>query len=252
MLKKIIGTLTLVICLGTANIIARAQTSAEIGFANLVKKADSVFDSGDRLTAEKHLAQATEILNQNPDIDQTLQAHALKVGGKLAESLDRSLGYFEQAYEKFSESPSNRAEIDLFRAVRYYNEGEYEIAQNYLAEAKAYFLTQRDNENLAQVLNNLGVIAFLQRDAQTAVNLCEQALSINLQIRNLLNADRNRRNIDFFTGRVFFQPDNGISLPSNPKPIIIQTEEGNGGGSPTEISTNGGGTVSTGNGGGGH
>ncbi len=252
MLKKITGTLTLIVCLVLTTIIADAQISAEIEFANLVKKADSSFDSGDRLASEKLLAQANEILGQNHDIDRVLQGHLLKVGGKLAITLDAALECFDRAFENFSENPSNQAEIDLFRAVRYYNEGEYDVAQSYLSKAKEYFAAKRDNENLAQVLNNLGVIAFLQRDAQTATNLCEQALSINLQIGNVLNADRNRRNIDFFTGRSFFQPDNGIGSLSNPKPIIIQTEEGNGGGSPTEITTNGGGTVSTGNGGGGH
>jgi tetratricopeptide (TPR) repeat protein len=247
MLKKATVTLTLFIFVLWINILANAQTPVEIEFADLLRNADSSFDLGNYTESERYLSEANEIINQNARISENLQGHYLKIKGKQAQSLDAALGYFNAAFEKFAESPLDQAETDLFRAIAYYNAGEYKTAQTYLTRSKGTFLLKRDFGNLAQVLNNEAVIAFMQGDAQTANNLCQQALSINLEINSFLNAFRNKQNIDFFNGRMsvsFYK-----TVIRNP----IRKDGGAGtSGSGTSVGTSGGGTVVVGSGGGGH
>jgi tetratricopeptide (TPR) repeat protein len=248
MLRKSIVTLTIFVCITWLCVLANAQTSSDGKFAILVKKADSSFNLGDRQSAEMYLSQSSSFLIQNPGISKVLQGNLKTVYGKLEmeTSLDNSLGYFNTALGLTSGNGSSQAETKLFIALAYYYAGDYRTARTYLAESKEFFLANRDNANYAQVLNDEGVIAFMEGDAQTANALCRQALSINLQIGNSLNASKNQQNIDFINGTAFNK--NGY----NKNPIKV---EGGGGtsGSGTGVGTGGGGTVILGgNGGGGN
>lgn len=244
MLRKSIVTLTIFVCITWLCVSANAQTSLNDQFAVLVKKADSSFNSGDRQSTEGYLSEASRMLAQNPGINRVLQGNLKTIYGKLSmeTSLDTSLGYFNNALELTSGNRSSQAETELFIALAYYYSGDYKTAQRYLAESKEFFLTNRDNANYAQVLNNEGVIAFMEGDAETANALCRQALSINVEIGNSLNASKNQQNIDFINGRT------ANNSGYNKKPI---TKEGGGGnsGSGTGVGTGGGGTVIIGGGG---
>jgi tetratricopeptide (TPR) repeat protein len=246
MLRKSNIIFTLFMCLAltyvgvkSQSLNEKAQISVEAGFASLISKADSSFNIGDRVSSEQYLSQASEILAGHPELKNNLKGSLLKVKGKLETSLEVSLGYFNSAEALLVGNQAETASIKLFKGIAYFNAGDYRTAQSYFAESKSVFGANRDNENLAQVLNNEAVIAFMQGDALTANNLCRQALSINLAIGNTINASKNQANVSFF---------NGILTPeSNSKKG--ETKDGNGGGSPTEVNTNGGGTVIVGNGG---
>jgi tetratricopeptide (TPR) repeat protein len=244
MLRKSTVTLTIFVCITWLCVSANAQTSANDRFAVLVKKADSSFNLGDRQSAERYLGEANEVLSQNSGISKTLQGNSKTVQGKLfmESSLDTSLGYFNEALGLASANRSSQAETKLFIALAYYYSGDYKTAQRYLAESKEFFLTNRDNENYAQVLNNEGVIAFMEGDAETANELCGQALSINAEIGNSLNASRNQQNIDFINGRAVTKKG------YNYKPVKAEGGGGNSG-SGTGVGTGGGGTVILGGGG---
>jgi tetratricopeptide (TPR) repeat protein len=245
MLRKSTVTLTVFVCIIWLCIPANAQTSADNQFAVLVKKADSSFNSGDRQSTERYLNEANAVLSQNSGISKILQGNSKTVQGKLfmESSLESSLNYFNEALKLVTGNRSSQAETKLFIALAYYYSGDYKTAQRYLAESKEFFSANRDNANYAQVLNDEGVIAFMEGDAQTANELCRQALSINLEIGNSINAAKNQQNIDFINGRTI--NNSGY----NKKPI---TKEGGGGntGSGTGVGTGGGGTVIIGGGGG--
>jgi tetratricopeptide (TPR) repeat protein len=245
MLRKSTVTLTVFVCVTWLCILANGQTSADDRFAVLVKKADSSFNLSDRQSAESYLSEANEILSQNSGISKILQGNSKTVQGKLfmESSLETSLGYFNEALNLAAASRSSQAETKLFIALAYYYSADYKTAQIYLAESKEFFLTNRDNENYAQVLNNEGVIAFMEGDAETANTLCRQALSINLEIGNSINAEKNRQNLDFITGRTVTKK--GYNNKS------VKAEGGGGNtGSGTGVGTGGGGTVIIGGGGG--
>lgn len=244
MSRKSTAALTFFVCIIWLCISANAQNSANDRFAILVKKADSSFNSGDRQSTERYLSEASEVLNQNSGISKILQGNLKTVSGKLVmeTSLADSLGCFNSALALTSGNSSNQAEIKLFIALAYYYSGDYKTAQKYSAEAKEFFLNNRDNENYAQVLNNEGVIAFMKGDAEAADKFCRQAFSINVEIGNSINAAKNQQNIDFINGRTISK--NGY----NKTPITKDGGSGNTG-SGTGVGTGGGGTVIIGGGG---
>ncbi len=239
MLRKSTVTLTIFVCITWLCILANAQTSADDRFAVLIKKADSSFNLSDRQSAESYLSEANEVLSQNSGISKVLQGNSKTVQGKLfmESSLETSLGYFNEALNLEAASRSSQAETKLFIALAYYYAGDYNTARSYLAESKEFFLTNRDNANYAQVLNNEGVIAFMEGDAETAKELCEQALSINLAIENSLNASKNQQNLDFINGRTVTKKSINI------KPFNKVEGGGGNSGSGTGVGTGGGGTV---------
>jgi tetratricopeptide (TPR) repeat protein len=244
MLRKSIVTLTVFVCTTWLCVLVNAQTSSDDKFAILVKKADSSFNLGDRQSTEMYLSEAGNFLIKNPGISKVLQGNLKTVYGKLVmeTSLDTSLGYFNESLNLVAGDRSSQAEITLFIALAYYYAGDYTTARIYLAESKELFLANRDNANYAQVLNNEGVIAYMEGDAQTANALCRQALSINLQIGNSLNASKNQQNVDFINGTAFNKSG------YNKTPIKVEGGGGNSG-SGTGVGTGGGGTVILGGGG---
>jgi tetratricopeptide (TPR) repeat protein len=244
MLRKSTVTLTVFVCITWLCILANAQTSADDRFAGLVKKADSSFNLSDRQSAENYLSEANAVLSQNSGISKILQGNSKTVQGKLfmESSLETSLGYFNEALNLEAASESSQAETKLFIALAYYYSGDYGTARRYLAESKEFFSTNRDNANYAQALNNEGVIAFMEGDAETANTLCRQALSINLEIGNSINAAKNQQNLDFINGRAVTKKG------YNDKPVKAEGGGGNSG-SGTGVGTGGGGTVIIGGGG---
>jgi tetratricopeptide (TPR) repeat protein len=251
MLKKSTVTLTFFVCLAWTSIFANTQTPAEMEFADLVRKADSSFNLGDYQVSERYLSEANSVLARNPEINKILQGNFNTVLGKhyMDKSLDTSLGYFNKALTLLSDDRSSKAETELFVAIAYYYAGDYRTAKGYLASSKEVFLASKNNENLAQVLNNEGVIAFMEGDAETATNLCTQALSINRGIENSLNASKNQQNIDFFNGRTSLNFDNKYDYNTGSKKPIRKDGGGGTSGSGTGVGTGGGGTVIVGGGG---
>jgi tetratricopeptide (TPR) repeat protein len=251
MLKKSPVTLTFFVCLVWTNIFANTQTPAEVEFADLVKKADSSFDLGNYQVSERYLSEANLVLARNPEINKILQGNFNTVMGKhyMDKSLDTALDYFNRALALLSGNGSSKAETELFVGIAYYYAGEYRLAKSYLAASKEIFLASKDNENLAQVLNNEGVIAFMEGDAETATNLCTQALAVNLEIENSINAAKNQQNIDFFNGRTSLSFDNTNGYDTDSKRPIRKDGGGGTSGSGTGVGTGGGGTVVVGGGG---
>lgn len=249
MLRKSTVTLTLFLCLAWTSIFAAAPTSAEIELTNLLNKADIGFNLGNRLQTADYVSQAETVLIRNPDVNYNLQGHFYKLKGKMeiGNSLDAAVCNFNKAMAYFSANRSEQASVQLFIGITYYYANDYNTAETYFNAANDFFTANKDKINTAQSLNNLAVVAFMKGDAQNANELCSQALFINVEIENTLNAMKNQQNIGFFTGRMSLSLDDIFEKSTdNEKPL---RKDGNGGGSPPEVTTNGGGTVVVGSGG---
>lgn len=241
MLKKSIFTVVfcLALTLTVFHVNAQQPDSKEIELANLVTAADTSLDLNESETAERYLFQAKEIISQNPGINVSLQGHFNKVSGKLymKSSFNQALEYFNTASMLFEGDPAEQIRVNFFVGVAYYYADDLDTAKVYFNEAKEYFILIEDDLNLAQALNNLGVIAFKQRDEAAAIDFCRQALLINIEFNASLNASRNRFNLDYFSDLSY---------------LTIEFGGGGGGGSGsgTTVNTGGGGTIVVGGNGG--
>jgi tetratricopeptide (TPR) repeat protein len=214
-------------------------SNAESEFADLIIAADAELDSNDRAGAEQFLLQGNQILNQNPGINTFLKGHFNKVYGKFYMAYDAAIAlqYFNTAISQFSGNALEQAETKMFIGIAHYHAGNYTIATSYFEEAKAIFDSQGDMQKSAQALNNLGVVAFQQGNAETAVILCNRSLSINNEIGNRVNADRNQHNLAVFTG------DSASQFYTLPPVNSQERLGGTGTGSGSTITTSGSGTV---------
>ncbi|HQU86147.1 MAG TPA: tetratricopeptide repeat protein [Pyrinomonadaceae bacterium] len=247
MFRKTVFTAVIFAISLTAYLQVNAQTSEETELANLITKADSNFDLNKLEPAAEYLVQAKKIIDRNPSIDTNLQGHFYKVSGKLSmkNSFAEALEYYNLASTKFDRNNAEIARVKFFIGIAYYYAKDFRTAELYFQEAKEYFTLNRDNANLAQTLNNLGVTAFEQGNKESAIELCRHALAINLELENTLNASRNQSNLDYFNGNEFYVPNKN----SQTKPVIIDHGGGGGSGSGTTVDTSGGGTVTVGGGG---
>jgi tetratricopeptide (TPR) repeat protein len=213
-------------------------SNAESEFADLIIAADAELDSNDRIGAEQFLLQGNQILSQNPGINNFLKGHFNKVYGKFYMAYDAAIAlqYFNTAMTQFSENVLEQAETKMFIGIAYYHAGNYTVSKSYFEEAKAIFDSQGDMSKSAQVLNNLGVVAFRQGNAEAAVILCNSSLNINNQIGNRVNASRNQHNLAVFTGNAASE---FYTLPSS----LLERLGGTGTGSGSTITTSGSGTV---------
>lgn len=243
-LTKLIFTMLLVISLTQQASILAAElevelSSAESEFVDLVVKADAKLDLNDSAAAEQDLLQANQILVQNPEINVFFKGHFNKVYGKLYMKYNATvaLQYFNTSISQFSENILEQAEVKLFIGITYYHAGNYALAKNYFETAKAIFDSQGDMQKSAQALNNIGVIHFLLGNSQIAVSFCERSYSINTEIGNRVNAERNRQNLEFFTGG-----DGVVEFGNLPGENLLNVLGGSGTGGST-ITTSGGGTV---------
>ena len=249
MLKKSIFALLLcaVIALMIFPVSAQEPSAEETELANLITNADKKLDLNERDAAEAYLSQAREIISRNPSINKALQGHFNKVSGKLymKSSLAEALRYFNLASSQFEGNETERVRVNFFIGVAYYYARDLATANAYFTETKQYFIAQGDQANLAQALNNLGVVAFERGDAETAISLCRQALAINNEIGNSLNASRNKYNLDYFSNPSLFSGD------IDDQPVNHGGGGGGTSGSGTGVNTGGSGTVTTGGNGGG-
>jgi tetratricopeptide (TPR) repeat protein len=163
-----------------------------------------------------------------------------------------ALSYFNLAYSQFSGNTSEQYRTKLFIGIAYFYANKLSLADSQFRQAKSYFEANSDTLNLAQALNNIGVVYYKNGDYQNALAFCQQALDLNISLGNTLNANRNQSNInDILTS------SNRLMLD---KPDFIATEEifdtdvsdttflFGGGGTTTNdttINTSGSGTTST-------
>jgi tetratricopeptide (TPR) repeat protein len=250
MLKKSIFTLLFCAVLALTGLHANGQEPdpKEIELTDLVLKADRGLDLNEFEIARRYLSQAKEIIVQNPEINIGLQGHFNKVSGKLymKSSFNQALEYFNIALSQFEDNPSEKARINLFIGITYYYTNDLRTAEIYFSEAKEYFSLSKDTANLAQALNNLGVIALQKGNDEAAADFFRKALLINTELRHLVNASRNSFNLDYFSD------SSSLTIKNDSKSIITDLEGGGGtSGSGTTINTSGSGTVVVGSGSGG-
>lgn len=249
MLKKSIFTVLfwLALTLTVFHVNAQVPTPKEIELANLISAADTSLDLNEAGTAEQYLFQAQEIIVQNPEVNESLQGHFNKVSGKLymKSSFNQAIEYFNTALMQFDGDPSEQMRVNFFIGIAYYYASDLDTAKIYFNQAKEYFILSEDDPNLAQALNNLGVVAFKQRDEAAAVDFCRQALLINIEIDASFNASRNRFNLDYFSDL------SSLRIENEYKSITIELGGGGGGsGSGTTVNTGGSGTIVVGGNGG--
>lgn len=235
----------LLVCLFSITFTAGAQnlSPAETDFANFVVKADIDLEKGDSQSAETEMSQAEAILVSNPDVDQDLQGHFYKVKGKfyMKDSLAAALSYFNLSLARFSATPSEQARVRTFIGIAYFYANDFSLSENYFNDAKTYFLANNDQSGYAQVINNLGILAFQNSDEGNAVAMCDQAYSVNSSIGKTAEASKNQQNISYFLEDNFARASKRFD---NVKDIEIVNHGGSGTpGSGTTIDTNGGGTV---------
>ena len=245
-MKSFAALILVCLFLTSLTVNANTPTSIESQFADFIIKADTDFNSGNSLSAEENLFQANQILSDNPNLDRTLQGHFYKVNGKLymQTSLNTALTYFNNAFLQFSDVPSEQVQVKMFIGIAYLYANNLAVAETYFNETNAYFSAADDLDSLAKSLNNLGVVRFQQGDTQTAVSLCDQALTINTNAGNSAEASKNQENINRFLGNGFMAKNDD----KKSQPEIINHGGGGTTGSGTEINTNGSGTVVTGTG----
>lgn len=235
----------LVVCLFSiaATVDAQNLSQAETNFANFIIKADVDLEKEDVQSAETAISQANAILTSNQNINQNLQGHFYKVKGKfyMKNSLFTALSYFNNSLSHFSGEPSDQAKVKVFIGIAYLYANKFDHSENYLNEAKTYFLLNDDMMSYAQVINNLGILAYEDGNAGVAVTMCDQAFSINMNIGKTSDASKNQQNIAYFMDSNFV--GSYIRTDNVKETIIVNSGGGGTTGSGTTIDTNGGGTV---------
>lgn len=246
MLKKLIfaSIFCTVFLVSVFHASGQQPTTPELELAGLIMNADRSLDLSEPHKAESYLLQAKQIILQNPNISNNLQGHYNKVAGKMymKSSLNQALVYFNNAISRFSGNALEQARVDLFIGIAYYHAGDLNASAFYFGSSKEYFILSEDDANLAQTLNNLGVVAFRQGNAAAAIDYCEQALLINNEENSQLNAVRNQLNLNYFIDL------STIALEEYYQALINDLGGGGTSGSGTTITTNGSGTVVAGGG----
>ncbi|MDQ3802143.1 MAG: tetratricopeptide repeat protein, partial [Acidobacteriota bacterium] len=161
-----------------------------------IKLADVYLDLNLREKAEQTLLPVTLPENATENV----KGHFNKVTGKLYMKTDRERAtlFFNKAFLNFSGDERERNEIKMFLGNTLYYARDFIGAKNYYEQARAGFEQLNDQRNLAQTLNNLGVISFNRDEIQSAIALCENALLINTENPNELNRARNLINLMYF------------------------------------------------------
>jgi CHAT domain-containing protein len=161
-----------------------------------IKLADVYLDLNLREKAEQTLLPIALPENAGENI----KGHFNKVSGKLYMKTDRekALHFFNKAFANFAGDEREQNEIKMFIGNTLYYARDFIGAKNYYEQARAGFEQINDQRNLAQTLNNLGVISFNRDEIQSAIALCENALLINTENPNELNRARNLINLMYF------------------------------------------------------
>ncbi len=228
---------------------AQLNTTNEDNFASSVSNADISLDIGNTSNSQSFLSTAESILFSDSSIKTNLQGHYNKVKGKhyMQTNEATALAYFNQAYSQFSGDLAQQYETKLFIGITYYHANKLNLARQEFLQAKTYFENNQDNINLAQVLNNLGLVYYQNGDSRTAITYCQQAYNLNISIGKTSNANKNQANInDISNGQDRLSANKFefiLSKELSDSPIRL----GGGGetGSNTTINTSGSGTTTT-------
>lgn len=161
-----------------------------------IKLADVYVD----LNLKEKAGQILSSLALPENAPDSIKGHFNKVSGKLYMKTDKekALGFFKQAFSNFSDDEREQNEIKMFIGNALLYAKDFQGAKNYYEQAKIGFEQQNDRRNLAQTLNNLGVVYYAKDEIQAAIAACENALMINTENPNELNKARNLINLMYF------------------------------------------------------
>lgn len=180
------------------NVRSNSGTPAENALAT-IKLADIYYDLGNHGKAEEILLA----LDLSGAASEYIKGLFNKVSGKIFANKDKnkSLDHFSRANSFLAGNESELNEIKLFTGNTHFYARDFIAAKNFYEQSKPYFEIQNDKNNLAQILNNLGVISYSQDDAPTAINECQHALALNIETHSELNKARNLINLMYFTNQ---------------------------------------------------
>lgn len=186
------------------NVRANFKTPAAENLLATIKLADIYYDLGNVGKAEEVLLT----LNMTDETSEYIKGLFYKVSGKIFAIKDknRSLSHFNKANSYLAGNEGEINEIKLFTGNTHFYARDFPAAKNLYDESKLFFESQNDRNNLAQILNNLGVISYSQNDTLTAINECQYALALNIELRSELNKARNLINLMYFTNRTENNP----------------------------------------------
>lgn len=172
-----------------------SETNSENLLASL-KLADIYFDLGDSRKAEEMIT-SLNIADSSPNY---VKGVFNKVSGKLymKSQKEKALTFFSKANILLTDNDSELAQLQMFTGNAHYYAKDYLAAKPFYEQAKTSFERENDLSDLAQVLNNLGVIHFARKEYALAISTCEDALSINTTLQSDLNQARNLINLMYF------------------------------------------------------
>ncbi|MCU0240228.1 MAG: CHAT domain-containing protein, partial [Pyrinomonadaceae bacterium] len=161
-----------------------------------IKLADILLDLGNQKKAEDIISS----LNISNNLSNYVKGVFYKVSGKLFMKTNKNeaLALFEKAAVFLKNNEQESAEIKLFIGNTYFYANDFSSAKPIFEETKISFEKFNDQFNLAQSINNLGVINFHQKELQLAISNCENALIINIKIQADLNLVSNLINLMYF------------------------------------------------------
>lgn len=161
-----------------------------------IKLADIYYDLGNTEKVEEILLA----INIGDEMPEYIKGLFNKVSGKIYITKDnpRAISYFNKAKLYLAGNEFELNETKLFTGNAYYFAKDFMAAKSLYEESKPYFETHNDRDNLAQILNNLGVISYRQNNILGAISNCEHALSLNIEAQNDLNKARNLINLMYF------------------------------------------------------
>jgi CHAT domain-containing protein len=161
-----------------------------------LKLADVYIDFGSREKA----VEIITTLTIKKEMSDYIKGVFNKISGKLFMKSDpaKALAFFNKAVQFLAADEDENTQLLLFTGNAHYYAADYKSARLYYEQAKAGFERQNNQGELAQVLNNLGVVYYHQKDYVAAVASCEAALNINTETQNDLNRARNLINLMYF------------------------------------------------------
>lgn len=161
-----------------------------------LRLADVYFNLGNPKKTEEILLT----INIADDMPNFIKGIYYKISGKLFMKSDKekALSNLNRANFYLSGNDAELNETGLFIGNAYFYAKDFDSAKSFYEQSKQFFELQNKKENLAQALNNLGVISYRKKDISTAITNCEYALSLNLELKNETDKARNLINLMYF------------------------------------------------------
>jgi CHAT domain-containing protein len=171
------------------------ETISENLLASL-KLADIYLELGNHKKAEEIIVS----LSISENLPDYIKGVFYKISGKLYMKSDKekALNFFNKAKLLFNGNEDESAQLLIFFGNTHYYAKDYASAKPFYEQAKSSFERQNNLSDMAQVLNNLGVIYYIQKEYAPAIASCENALIINTEIQSDLNQARNLINLMYF------------------------------------------------------